>query len=243
MNRVLIELRRVAKEYSGRTVLDIEQLDIRQGEILAVLGPSGSGKSTLLRLLNLLEAPTRGSMTVFGQRLPASGPPPLRLRRRMTTVFQRPLLLHRSVYANLIFPLQLRHQTPQPAEVEAVLDRVGLSERRRDQAASLSGGEAQRVALARALLLQPDVLYLDEPTANLDPFNISLIESVLQQLHRQSGTTIVIVTHNVFQAQRLADRAALLLEGRLAALAPAAQFFHQHPDARVRAFVSGDMVY
>jgi len=108
---------------------------------------------------------------------------------------------------------------------------------------TLSWGEAQRVALARAMVVEPQVLLLDEPTANLDPYNVGLIEGIVTDLNRQKGTTIVLVTHNVFQAKRVAHRVALLLEGRIVEVAPAGQFFSSPSDPRTLAFVRGEMVY
>jgi tungstate transport system ATP-binding protein len=120
---------------------------------------------------------------------------------------------------------------------------VGLSALARQQARTLSGGEAQRVALARAIVLQPDVLLLDEPTANLDPYNVGLIEEIVKGLNRQQGTTLVLVTHNVFQAKRLAHRVALVLEGQLVEVTEIETFFESPQDPRTAAFVRGEMVY
>jgi tungstate transport system ATP-binding protein len=123
-----------------------------------------------------------------------------------------------------------------------VLERVGLADLARAPASTLSGGEVQRVALARALVIEPEVLLLDEPTANLDPANVKLIETVIRDLNAQQGTTIVLVTHNVFQARRLAHRVAFLLDGELVEVGPTAQIFESPADARTAAFVGGDMV-
>jgi tungstate transport system ATP-binding protein len=113
----------------------------------------------------------------------------------------------------------------------------------RQRARTLSGGEAQRVALARAIVLQPDVLLLDEPTANLDPYNVGLIEDIVQALNRQREATMVLVTHNVFQAKRLAHRVALLLEGQIVEVSDVETFFESPRDPRTAAFVRGEMVY
>jgi len=128
-------------------------------------------------------------------------------------------------------------------KVEGALEQVGLSDLIRDRAQFLSGGEAQRVALARAMVIEPEVLLLDEPTANLDPYNVGLIEDIVTDLNRERGTTIVLVTHNVFQAKRLAHRVALLLEGKVVEVAPVREFFEAPRDPRTAAFVHGEMVY
>ncbi len=233
----------VTKTYNGRCVLDVEALEIRQGEIFAVVGPSGAGKSTLLRLLNFLEAPTDGVIHFLGRTFSAEKPMPLDLRRRVTTVFQRPILLNRSVWDNVAYGLRLRGERHVRERVQATLEHVGLNGLASQRARTLSGGEAQRVALARAMVLQPDVLLLDEPTANLDPYNVRLIEESIQTFNRERGTTLVLVTHNVFQARRLAHRVALLLEGRIVEVADVETFFESPTDSRTAAFVRGEMVY
>jgi tungstate transport system ATP-binding protein len=224
-------------------VLHVDRLDIRRGEIFALVGPSGAGKSTLLRLLNFLEPPTTGCVQFLDAKFNPSRPMPLKLSRRVTTVFQRPLLLNRSVSANVSYGLRLRGQRNSAHRVETALDQVGLNAMARQPARTLSGGEAQRVALARAMVLQPDVLLLDEPTANLDPYNVGLIEDIAGRLNRERGTTLILVTHNVFQAKRLAHRVALLLEGQIVEITGVDTFFESPRDPRTAAFVRGEMVY
>ncbi|GAB4549669.1 MAG: ATP-binding cassette domain-containing protein [Anaerolineae bacterium] len=243
MSEPIYQLRNVTKAYGERQVLRVDHLDIHKGEILALVGPSGAGKSTLLRLLNFLEPPTTGHIRFLGVEFSASRPMPLKLSRRVTTVFQRPLLLNRNVWANVSYGLRLRGQRNASRQVEAVLDQVGLKAFARQPARTLSGGEAQRVALARAMVLNPDVLLLDEPTANLDPYNVGLIENIVRTLNRQQGTTLVLVTHNVFQARRLASRVALLLEGQVIEVNNVETFFEAPRDPRTAAFVRGEMVY
>lgn len=243
MSQPIYQLRQVTKEYNGRRVVHVDHLDIHRGEVFALVGPSGAGKSTLLRLLNFLEPPTRGRIRFLEAEFSASRPVPLRLQRRVTTVFQRPILLNRNVWANVNYGLQLRGLRNANGQVEAALEQVGLRSLARQQARTLSGGEAQRVALARAMVLQPDVLLLDEPTANLDPYNVGLIEDIVRALNRERGTTIVLVTHNVFQAKRLAQRVALLLEGQVVEIAEVDAFFASPRDPRTAAFVRGEMVY
>lgn len=227
--------------YNGRCVLNIEALSIREGEILAVVGPSGAGKSTLLRLLNFLELPTKGQITFDGRT--ASAELPLAQRRRVTTVFQQPLLLKRTVLANLSYGLSLRGQKLPPETADTWLNRLGLSSLANQPARKLSAGEAQRVALVRALLIRPDVLLLDEPTANLDPYNVSLIETIIRQENAQHHTTTVLVTHNIFQARRLAHRTALLIDGRIIEIAPTEPFFTSPKNPQTAAFLKGELIY
>ena len=233
----------LTKVYDGRVVLDIDALEIRRGEIFAVVGPSGAGKSTLLRLLNFLEEPTSGGFEFEGVKYQAGVSIPLDLKRRVTMVFQRPLLLNRSVWDNVIYGLRLRGEKDSNKKVMEALEEVGLAQFTRQQARTLSGGEAQRVSLARAIILRPDVLLLDEPTANLDPYNVGLIETIIKKINEQYQTTLVMVTHNVFQAKRLASRVAFILEGKLIEVAETGCFFDSPSDPRTGAFVRGDMVY
>jgi tungstate transport system ATP-binding protein len=243
MSEFIYQLRDVTKAYNGRCVLQVDRLDVRRGEIFALVGPSGAGKSTMLRLLNFLEPPSSGCIRFLEAELTPNRPVPLKLLRRVTTVFQRPLLLNRSVQANVTYGLRLRGQQNAGRRVEAALEEVGLRHMARQRARTLSGGEAQRVALARAIVLQPDVLLLDEPTANLDPYNVGLIEAIVQSLNSERGTTLVLVTHNVFQAKRLAHRVGLLLEGQVVEVSDVETFFEAPRDARTAAFVRGEMVY
>lgn len=235
----LVELE---KMYNGRTVLDVQSLTIRQGEILGLVGPSGAGKSTLLRLLAFLEPSSKGQL-YFRERLCDGEWPQLEERRKITMVFQDPHLLRRSVYDNVAYGLGLRGSKNGHEMVDAMINQLGLSDLAHAQARTLSGGEAQRVALARSLVLEPDVLLLDEPTSNLDPYNIKLIEEMIVRVNREQAMTIIMVTHNVFQARRLADRVGLLLGGKLVEVSDTADFFENPQRSETAAFVKGDIVY
>jgi tungstate transport system ATP-binding protein len=243
MSDFVYRLQNVSKEYEGRRVLQVENLKIERGEVFAMVGPSGAGKSTLLRLLNFLEPPSSGRIRFLDVEFTANQPMSLKYRRRVTTVFQRPTLLNRSVQANVGYGLKLRGLRHSEDKIEKALEQVGLQHLDRQRARTLSGGEAQRVALARAIVLQPDVLLLDEPTANLDPYNVGLIEEIVTNLNREQGTTLVLVTHNVFQAKRLAHRVALMLESQIVEVAGVEAFFESPQDPRTAAFVRGEMVY
>jgi tungstate transport system ATP-binding protein len=242
MPEPIYRLHDVRHSYDGRLVLAVDNLNIYRGEILALVGPSGAGKSSLLRLLNFLEVPEKGTIAYRGQPFDARNTMPLALRREVTTVFQRPLLLDRSVRDNVAYGLQLRGHNGRE-QIEAALERVGLLAMARQAARTLSGGEAQRVALARATVIKPSVLLLDEPTANLDPYNVGLIEAIALRLNQEQGTTLVLVTHNVFQARRLSQRVAFLLNGVIVEVAEKDRFFESPQDERTATFVRGDMVY
>ena len=231
----------VRHHYGDRCVVDIPNLDVRSGEILGIVGPSGAGKSTLLRLLNFLESPTQGEIAYAGGS--TEGDVPLATRREVTTVFQRPMLLRRSVAANVRIGRKLRGLGTKDHGTERWLDRLGLTDLADAPAGTLSAGEAQRVAFARALVVEPSVLLLDEPTANLDPYNVGLLEEIVRSDNTERGTTVVVVTHDVLQARRLARRTALMVSGGIVELADTEAFFTTPRDARTAAFLGGDLLY
>lgn len=239
MKETRFRLLDVRKVYGSRQVLEIPHLDIYTGETFGVVGPNGAGKSTLLRLLNFLEPCTSGEIWLEGelQRYPI----PIECRRRITMVFQNPVLLDRSVWSNVTYGLRIRGRG-RPSGLEGLLQRLDLELLASAPARTLSGGEMQRVALARALALEPKILLLDEPTANLDPYNTALIEAIIRDIRHHNRMTVVLVTHNVFQARRLADRVGLLIGGSMVEVAETDQFFEQPKDPRVGAFVRGEVV-
>ena len=243
MSDLVYSLQHVTKTYGRHAVLSIGSLQVQRGEVLALVGPSGAGKSTLLRLLNFVESPSTGELAFEGPSYGPNDSVPLETRRRVTTVFQRPILLKSSVQSNVAFGLKLRGRRQVQDEVGAALERVGLSSLARQKATTLSGGEAQRVALARAMALRTDVLLLDEPTANLDPYNVGAIETIVEEINRDRGTTVILVTHNVFQARRLAHRVGLVLDGELIEVSSVAEFFEAPTDPRTAAFARGEMIY
>lgn len=244
MDSFIYELANVQKTYGDRTVLDIPHLTIERGEVFGIVGPSGAGKSTLLRLLALLESPTLGEVRLHldGRRV-TDATATVEDRRQLAMVFQRPALLSRSVWQNVAYGLRLRGQQDGDRQIENVLERVSLLDLAEARPRTLSGGEMQRVAVARTLVLEPRVLLLDEPTANLDPANVRIIENLIREQHEQYGATVILVTHNVFQARRLATRVALMLDSQLVEVAPADRFFDNPRDPRTADFISGDLVY
>jgi len=230
----------VEHHYGNRCVVDIPRLEIRTGEILGFVGPSGAGKSTLLRLLNFLETPTRGHLTYDGTRLGTEIPLPL--RREVVAVFQHPILLRRSVRANVRISQRIRAAASSGDDVERWLARLGLAEFGDTSARTLSAGEAQRVALARALVVKPSVLLLDEPTGNLDPYNVGLIEEIVRSDNSERGTTVILVTHDILQARRLAQRTGLMIDGQILELTDTEAFFANPQEPQTAAFLRGDLV-
>jgi tungstate transport system ATP-binding protein len=236
----MFDLQDVVMRYGARTVLHVPHFTIDQAQAWALIGPSGAGKSTLLRVLCLLETPTTGQLS-YRSHL-TNGAIPLAIRREIVLVFQRPLLLDTTVWHNVTYGLRLRARRDNRL-VEQTLDLLGLASLAHARADTLSGGEMQRVAVARALVIRPHVLLLDEPTANLDPRNVALIESAVAALRREHSTTVVIATHNLHQARRLATHAAMLLDGEMIEMGPVEQILDHPHDKRTASFVHGDMVY
>ena len=230
----------VRKQHGAGFALEVEKLSVAAGEIVCLLGPTGAGKTTLLSLLAAATTPQHGDVRVCGE--PLSGPKtPIELLRNVTMVFQRPLMLSGTVQRNVEFGLRLR-KSASVTQVDAVLERLGLSHLATRAAASLSGGETQLTALARALAVNPSLLLLDEPTASLDAARVGLVEAVIREVVAQTGMAVVWATHNLFQAKRVADRVALLLDGRVIEVAPTEMFFHHPADERSAAFVDGRFV-
>jgi len=237
-----LEVRDLFKVYDENIILEDINLKLEKGVVTGIIGPSGAGKSTLLRILNLLEEPTSGEVLFEGSPLPEGKKDRLELRRRMTMVFQKPVVFNTSVFNNVAYGLKLRGYRMDEVEVlvEDALRIVGLEDGSRN-ALKLSGGEAQRVALARAMVLNPDALLLDEPTANLDPGNVRLFEEGL--LKMAENTTIVLATHNLYQAKRLAGRVVFMLGGELIEVGDVGEVFSNPKDERTDRFLKGEMVY
>ncbi len=221
-------------------------LTIYRGELFALMGPSGAGKTTLLRILNLFDDPTRGNLMFGGMRLNNSTfGEKNNIRRRMSMLFQTPAVFNTSVFDNVAYGLKIRKADKDTIEkkVGNALSIVGLAGKEKQKALTLSGGEAQRMAFARAIVYDPDILLLDEPTANLDPANVAKIEEIIKRIRSERGTTIVIATHNIYQVKRIADRVGILLNGELIEVNSKEGIFSSPLDARSSAFINGEMIY
>jgi len=214
-------------EVAGQKLIDIPALSLSHGGVTVLMGPNGAGKSLLLRLLHGLEPPTSGRVSLQTPRL------------AQALVFQSPVLLRRSTAANLRFVRKAR-RLPLDA-VEALLERVRLSDKARTPARRLSGGERQRLAIAQALATEPEVLLLDEPTASLDPSATLMIEEILQVTAAQ-GVRILLVTHDAMQARRLADDVVFLSHGRVLEHSPAATFFDKPVTKAARDYLDGRLL-
>jgi len=219
----------------GRAVVDRVSATLEAGSRTVILGANGAGKSVLMRLCHGMLAPSSGRLR--WHRTEAAGAP-----RRQAMVFQRAVLLRRSTVANVVLALRINGVPRRERQAVAMqaLARVGLGALADRPARVLSGGEQQRLALARAWALAPEVLFLDEPTANLDPGATREVETVIQAIH-EAGTKIVLITHNLGQARRLADEILYMDRGRLAERAPVERFFAQPATAEAAAFLQGEL--
>jgi putative ABC transport system ATP-binding protein len=223
---IALETRNLSRTIAGKVLVNKLTVQIQQGEVLAVVGPSGAGKSSFLRLLNRLDEPTGGTVLVNGQdyhQIAAQD-----LRRRVGMVLQMAYLFPGTVAANIAFgPLQHHHSLSR-REIAALLQRVGLPDYQDRDVSNLSGGEAQRVSLARALANSPEALLLDEPTSALDEVSARAVDELVLGISRDRQMTCVIITHDMLQAARIADRAMVLEAGNMVAIGPTKEVLHAH---------------
>ncbi|HPC27909.1 MAG TPA: phosphate ABC transporter ATP-binding protein [Candidatus Methanomethylicus sp.] len=238
-----LELNGVSKKYGDKAILRDLNAAFDEGDLVAIVGPSGVGKTTLLRIIDRLEEPDSGEVSFRGE--PYSRLSAKAVRKRIGMVFQNPVLFNASVFNNVAYSLRFRGVASEELKkrVLSMLRMLKLDSLSERSALTLSGGEAQRVSLARAMVYTPELLLLDEPTANLDPHNVSIIEDALMACNRENRTTTIIVTHNIFQAKRIAKKVAFLLDGELIEYSAAEEFFSSPKDPRTASFIKGDMVY
>jgi len=240
------ELLGATKRYGDVVAVKDVNVAIEKGELFGLLGPSGAGKSTVLRLFDLLEAPTKGSVAIGGEKVSCLSRRADEVRSRIGMILQKPVALNRSVANNIAYSLQIREWDEDDIEkkVDEELKKYGLQERRDKNARTLSGGEMQRLSFARSTVFGPELLLLDEFSANLDPKNVGLMEKQISRfMEEDPSRTVVMVTHNIFQAKRMCDRIALMWDGEIIEVADNEKFFERPDDPRTAAFVKGDVVY
>lgn len=226
---MVLHIRELQKTYGKSTALAGVDLDVAQGETVVIMGPSGCGKSTLIRCVNRLTEPDHGSIVLGGQDVLAlRGAQLQEFRRQVGFVFQHFNLIARlTVLENVMFHLVLAGMDRELAEEKAILalDKVGLKEAAQRRPGQLSGGQQQRVGIARALVANPEIMLWDEPTASLDPILVGEVLEVMEELVKETGTTMVIVTHEVSFALRAADRIVFMDRGRVVEEGPPQQVF------------------
>jgi tungstate transport system ATP-binding protein len=235
----LIETRNLCQRYGERDILKNVNLRVDRGEVFALIGPTGAGKTTLLRLIDLIDMPTSGKIYFDEVDTSESAKVRLGMRRRMAFVLQKPVVFNLSVYDNIAYGLKWRGVGGKALQekVSRILEMVGLSTDRDRNARTLSGGEVQRVAIARAVAIEPEVLLLDEPTANLDPLSASRIEELITSIIQHYATTIIMATHDLSQGQRLADRVGVLMDGEVLQTGDSRDVFASPRNREVAEFV------
>lgn len=238
----IFRLHNVTKRYGQREVLNVKELAIHGNEIYSFLGPNGSGKTTLLRIIALLSKNTTGKVEVLGEQVEWSKDQLLRLRRQMAMVTQTSFMFEGSVFSNVAYGLKVRGQRGKDIKrtVAEVLELVGMTSFINNDTRGLSGGERQKIAIARAVAVKPKVLFLDEPTANIDPRSSLDIEKHIRFIKQELSTTIIFVTHDLFQARRLANRVYFLWDGHIIESGHSQEMFENPQDKRTRLFLLGD---
>ncbi|WP_158897008.1 MULTISPECIES: L-cystine ABC transporter ATP-binding protein TcyN [unclassified Pseudomonas] len=243
----MIEVQGLSKSFQQQTVLQAIDLQVAQGEVVAIIGPSGSGKTTLLRCLNLLETPDAGSIRLGELRIDASRPLKAQqgtlrqLRQSMGFVFQNfNLFPHRTALENVIEgPIIVQGEARETASARGreLLAKVGLADKADTYPGQLSGGQQQRVAIARALAMRPQAILFDEPTSALDPERVGEVLETIRGL-AQEGRTLVIVTHEMAFARDVAHRVLFMDAGRIVEQGPAAEMFNRPREDRTRRFLA-----
>lgn len=239
----IISVHNLVKEYNGGSVVALDgcNLDVKKGEVVAIIGPSGSGKSTLLRSLNLLEEPTSGEIYFEGVNL-ASKDVDINLhRQKMGMVFQHfNLFPHKTVLENITMaPVTLKLKTQQEADEQAkqLLERVGLADKAEEYPNMLSGGQKQRIAIVRALAMQPEVMLFDEPTSALDPEMVGEVLDVMREL-AEDGMTMIVVTHEMGFAREVADRVIFMADGSIVEEGSPTVLFDHPQEERTKSFLN-----
>ncbi|HCX65614.1 MAG TPA: ABC transporter [Eubacteriaceae bacterium] len=228
----------ITKEYHNKTVLHVPKLEFQAGELWGIIGPNGSGKSTLMKIIAGLLEPTTGTIYYNGQTYNT------KIQKAMTLVFQKPYLLRSSVYQNVAYPLQIRNVPEKEIQqrVEKILCTFDIDSLKEQKAWTLSGGESQKVALARALVFKPELLILDEPTANIDPASIMLLEDRIAKYYTEEKPTILMVTHNIQQAKRLCSKVAFMHEGEIIDHGEPSRIFESENNPLIHSFIKKGLI-
>ncbi|MEW6570755.1 MAG: phosphate ABC transporter ATP-binding protein [Nitrospirota bacterium] len=239
--KLKLVLENIHKNYDGKPVLKDISFSFDFDCIHLLMGPNGSGKSTLLRICALLEDPEEGKVNYFsGNNIVTKD---VRLRRRISLVLPKVGIFNTTVFNNIAYGLKVRgfQRKDINRRVSEALEFVGLYHKRNLNALRLSSGEMQRLGIARAIVIE--ILFLDEPTASLDPHSTAMIEEIIKEIRKSRGPTIIMVTHNIFQAQRLADRVLFMYDAKIVDYGTKKEFFENPRDERAYKFITGQMVY
>lgn len=232
-----IEVLKLNKLYGEHKIVDIEELIIPKGSLFGIIGPNGAGKSTLAKIIAGIEEATYGEILYDKQQLQEKH------YKRMTMVFQKPYLLRSTIYENIAYPLKLRNMANAEIEIRVnkILKEMDLEKIKDRKAWVLSGGESQKVALARALVFKPELLILDEPTANIDPSSIAVMEKMIRKVNQEDHTTVLIITHNLAQAKRLCKEVAFLYKGQMLEAGLVKEVISQPKNPIIKAFIQEEL--
>jgi tungstate transport system ATP-binding protein len=240
----LLRIENIGQAYDGVEILNDISLSLERGEVFALIGPTGSGKTTLLKLIDLLTKPSSGSIYFDEVDVTDVESDRLASRRRMSLVQQKPIVFSMNVYDNVAAGLKWRGVARDSIreKVMHALDLVGMADYAHRDAKTLSGGETQRIALARALVVEPELLLLDEPTANLDPNSASKIEEVIEHVIKKNAISVFMTTHDMVQGQRLSHKVGVLIDGRMQQMGTPEQIFSAPQSKAVAEFVGIDNI-
>lgn len=233
-----IVISNLVKDYGQHRVLEIEELKIARGSFCGIIGPNGAGKSTLVKILGGLDEATSGKIYYDGKENSKDA------YQNMTVVFQKPYLLRGTVFYNIAYPLMLRKVAKKEIEtrVRHLAEEMAMEDLLHRKAWTLSGGEAQKVALARALVFKPALLLLDEPTANIDPASMAVMESMMKQANEKEGTTILLVTHHIQQAKRLCKDIVFMDKGKVEEFGEAREVIFSSRNIKTKRFIEGEII-
>jgi tungstate transport system ATP-binding protein len=242
MNLTLV-VSNINKSYARLPVLKKCSFSFDKRGIYVLIGPNGSGKSTFFRICSLLEYPDSGVVNYFSG--DSNIKKDINLRRRISLVLPKIGVFNRTVFKNVSYGLKIRgiNKNEIRKRTGEALELVGLAHKKNTNALALSSGETQRLGIARAMAIEPEILFLDEPTASLDPHSTAIIEETIQKIREEKRITIIMITHNVFQAQRLADSVLFMYEGMIVDHGASREFFKKPKDERAHRFITGQMVY
>ncbi len=240
----LLRIENLGQAYKDAVILTDINLSLERGEVFALIGPTGSGKTTLMKLIDLLTKPSLGSIYFDEVDVTEAESDRLAARRRMSLVQQKPIVFNMNVYDNVAVGLRWRGVAKNSIreKAEHALDLVGMADYAHRDAKTLSGGETQRIALARALVIQPDLLLLDEPTANLDPNSVSKIEEVIEHVIKEHEISVFMTTHDMVQGQRLSHKVGVLIDGQMLQMGKPDEIFNAPQSKEVAEFVGIDNI-
>ncbi len=233
-----IIIKNLVKLYKDKKVLDLPQMELEGGKIYSLIGPNGAGKSTLIRILAGIDKPTYGDVLYGNKKFDKE------IQLQVTLIFQKPYMLNASVYENIAYPLKLRKLDKSFVnnKVNEYIEHLDLIDVKKQNALTLSGGEAQKVALARGLVFNPKLVFLDEPTASIDPISTLQMESIVKKVNQDLGTTFLWVTHNINQARRTSHETMLMYKGKIIESGSTEQILTGPQNDITKSYINGDLI-